>query len=529
MFLQRYPTTATNRNRARARWTYYHFLGVDIEKSAARTTDPDALSDSDNPTMNNPACTVCHSVLDPMAGAFQNYGDEGFWRDNDGALDSLAQFYKHPPDGSLSPYQHGDTWYRDMRAPGFNGEFAPDPDSSLQWLAERIVADDRFAEAAVRFWWPAIMGADIAAPPEDDRDSDFRAVLLGATAQSSEVKRLADAFRAGIAGGAPFNAKDLLTEIALSPWFRAESMAVNDPVRYVALRNAGVERLLTPEELQRKTEAITGYAWYRRHYGSEGWSTPSRLNDRRRSLSSGSYTLLYGGIDSNGITHRAVDVTPMMAAVAQSHAVEVSCPVVLREFFLLPDDQRRLLGGIQASASPVEVASDEFSIVAESWESRQTVSLSAFISPGSMIVRLTFSNPYFVGPGRGRHRVLNLDRLTVRDQGGDFERTVELESLPEQDCADPNEGPFYQMHNRCSVTIPIEVPEAGNYVIDVVADHWRAGTEPARLEISIESDRPTPTSEKTIRNKLVELHANLFGTTGFLRLTRNRISLSPVR
>ena len=28
------PTTATNRNRARARWTYYHFLGVDIEKSA---------------------------------------------------------------------------------------------------------------------------------------------------------------------------------------------------------------------------------------------------------------------------------------------------------------------------------------------------------------------------------------------------------------------------------------------------------------------------------------------------------------
>ena len=38
-FLARYPTTATNRNRARSRWTYYHFLGVDIEKSAARTTD----------------------------------------------------------------------------------------------------------------------------------------------------------------------------------------------------------------------------------------------------------------------------------------------------------------------------------------------------------------------------------------------------------------------------------------------------------------------------------------------------------
>ncbi|MEL0161174.1 MAG: hypothetical protein VXA48_19740, partial [Deltaproteobacteria bacterium] len=64
-FLNRYPTTETNRNRARARWTYYHFLGLDIEKSASRTTDPVALADTNNPTMNNPACTVCHQVMDP--------------------------------------------------------------------------------------------------------------------------------------------------------------------------------------------------------------------------------------------------------------------------------------------------------------------------------------------------------------------------------------------------------------------------------------------------------------------------------
>ena len=76
-FLKRYPTTATNRNRARARWTYYHFLGVDIENSASRTMDPVALADTNNPTMHNPACTVCHTVMDPVAGAFQDYGDEG--------------------------------------------------------------------------------------------------------------------------------------------------------------------------------------------------------------------------------------------------------------------------------------------------------------------------------------------------------------------------------------------------------------------------------------------------------------------
>ena len=99
VFLQRYPTTPTNRNRARSRWTYYHFLGLDVEESASRTTDPVALADTNNPTMHNPACTVCHTVLDPVAGAFQNYGDEGLYRDQWGGLDSLDGFYKENPPG----------------------------------------------------------------------------------------------------------------------------------------------------------------------------------------------------------------------------------------------------------------------------------------------------------------------------------------------------------------------------------------------------------------------------------------------
>ena len=162
VFLRRYPSTATNRNRARARWTYYHFLGSDIEKSASRTTDPKALADTDNPTMKNPACAVCHVVMDPVAGAYQNYGDEGLYRDRWEGNDSLADLYKNPEDGSESPYREGDTWYRDMREPGFNGSLAPDARNSVQWLAQQIVADERFAEATVKFWWGPIMGAEVA-------------------------------------------------------------------------------------------------------------------------------------------------------------------------------------------------------------------------------------------------------------------------------------------------------------------------------------------------------------------------------
>ena len=95
-WLARYPSTATNRNRARARWTYFHFLGVDVEKSAPRSTDPDALADTDNPTMKNPACTVCHESLDPVAGTYQSFGDIGHYLDQFGGEDSLSDAYKCP-------------------------------------------------------------------------------------------------------------------------------------------------------------------------------------------------------------------------------------------------------------------------------------------------------------------------------------------------------------------------------------------------------------------------------------------------
>ena len=65
-----------------------------------------------------------------------------------------------------------------MREPGFNGLIAPDAENSVQWLAEKIVADDRFAQATVKFWWPAIMGVEIATPPEDESDSGFEGMLL---------------------------------------------------------------------------------------------------------------------------------------------------------------------------------------------------------------------------------------------------------------------------------------------------------------------------------------------------------------
>ena len=652
VFLQRYPTTATNRNRARARWTYYHFLGLDVEKSASRTTDPEALEDTNNPTMHNDACTVCHTVLDPVAGAFQNYGDEGMYKDQDGGRDSLDRFYKQEPGPTLvteagsweerktlsfpltllageqtlrlifanpasrddndgaqryayldrlsvldadgdevvshefehlgapvahwgscgevhenravwlhwggyscrmyvdievaetghytveivawsvwnhrqgnryndgeaglaefslvaNAYEEGDTWYGDMRFPGFDGDGAPYSDNSLQWLARRIVADDRFASATVKFWWPAIMGSEVAEPPEEATDLDFEGRLLAANAQRAEVERLADGFRSGFPGSFyTYNLKDLLTEIVLSKWFRADGVTDEHPVRRVALHDAGARRLLTPEELDRKTTALTGVQWGR-HRNTRPWRIGNRLFTH---LTSG-YRLLYGGIDSDGITERARDITSVMAGVAKRHAARVSCPAVLREVYLLPDEERRLFAGIDPYVTPISEFTQTFEVNAASRAERETLSLQGRLAAGVNTVTLAFLNDFW-DRAPGDRNVL-LDSLTVWNE--DDETVVfhfEMENLAHRPrCHHIEQNAFHLSGSGrgCVLGVPVEIPADGEYRIEVVAWADHAADEVPLLHVMVESDTENSVGAAGIREKLVELHDKMLG------------------
>ena len=660
-FLNRYPTTATNRNRARSRWTYYHFLGLDIEKSESRTMDPEVLKDTNNPTMHNPACTACHERMDPVAGAFQNYGNEGYYRDQPGGMDSLDGFYKNrsgggedvtvdagswedrqtfsadgvliggqnkvglqvilPPDTDFSGwtphlgidhitirkpngalverleleevfpdrvewpfndeycgqlwssdgarldsyrlwecpltipvevpetgqyivetvawilddddrgenpnatmrmwvpaylYEQGDTWYRDMRKPGFvnsDGDAHQVSDdyaaNSVQWLTERIVEDHRFAEAAVKFWWPAILGSEFVEPPEDDADADFESRRLASTAQRAEMERLARGFRQGFDGRAAYDLKDLLVEIVLSEWFRAAARSDQDPVRAAALRGAGARRLLTPEELAAKTRAIAGFEWGK-HGVVSGWLPHEQgLGALARE---DEYRLLYGGIDSDGVTDRARELSPTMFAVAQSHAAETACPVILREFYLLPDDRRKLFGGIDSMVSPVSEFGGTFEISAASREEIETLSLEGSLPSGTVTVTLAHLNEFFGGEGHG-HRGILLDRLVVR-RGEETVYEYEIEELDHPvDCHHIEDGAFHLSSDRaeCILAIPVDLPADGTYRVDILAWADRAGDELASLAIAVESDAERSAGAAAIRMKLAELYSTLLG------------------
>lgn len=370
-WLARYPSTDTNRNRARARWTYFHFLGVDIEKSAPRSTDPAALADTDNPTMNNSACAICHQRLDPVAGAYQSFGNFGGYLDGWGGMDTLTESYKH---GGL--YQEGDTWYRDMREPGLEGSAAPDiADNldSLQWLGQQIATDPRFASATVRFWWPAMYGSDPLVLPENTSAPNYQEQLNAFKAQEAEIGEIADRFKAS-----GYNAKSLFADMIMSRWYR--NSVITDPTvvesRLTELATVGRGRLLTPEELDAKNRAVFGRTWRQRNDkpGSHHTGIDSALRGE-----GARFKLFYGGIDGAAVTTRNRELTPLMSNLTEAMAAELACQVVIEDFNR-PRDERLVFRHVDRATTPGQLALAEVALPGKIEDSNTITTHAASVS-----------------------------------------------------------------------------------------------------------------------------------------------------
>jgi len=309
MFLNRYPTTATNRNRHRAKVVYDYFLGLDVLKFAQRPID--LASSTHNPTLNDPQCNVCHEVVDPVAGAFKNWDESG-------------------------SYRVPEAWHGDMLPPGFRRIAQPleAGQTSLQWLASAITADPRFDRAIVRIIYRGLSGEEPLRPPSvNDEYPEERARLFAA--QTEYFERVGRQFRA--------NGHDLrvvFKELVTSPWLRAVGVDdASDPGRAAQLDAIGLIHPLTPEALNRKLKALFSYPWR---------PNPSGVDY----LTDGSeYKMLYGGIDSDDVIKRLRDPNGLMANIQMRMANEVACLVTARDFGQ-PIDERRLFPGIEPSFVP---------------------------------------------------------------------------------------------------------------------------------------------------------------------------------
>ena len=311
-YLRRYPSTETNRNRLRARMFYQHFLGIDIMQLAPRVTDASAIAAKYKvPTMEASDCVVCHKTIDPVAGIFQDFNFEG----------------------AVGPRKAG--WYPDMFQAGFEGEEMPASQRwrAPQWLAERAVKDARFPIAMVEHVYYILMGRKVLQAPEDIDDPLFGAKRRSFLAQRAMIEEIAQRFTAS-----NFNLKVAIKGMIGSDFYQADGLAIvaENPERKAELDDIGVVRLLSPEQLERKIEAIFGKRW-------------GRLND--------AFQVLYGGIDSLTVTERNADPSGAMGAIQRLMANDVSCYHVARDFRLEPA-KRLLFPQIEPDVVPGDEASN---------------------------------------------------------------------------------------------------------------------------------------------------------------------------
>lgn len=307
-YMKRYPTTETNRNRLRARMYFLQFLGVDVLELAARVQDAAAVTAKYKvPTMEASECVVCHKSLDPVAGLFQDY-----WKF----------------DGVYGRRKGG--WFTDMFSAGYEGEELPAAERwrALQWLGERTVKDPRFAVAMVEHAYYLLTGRKVLLPPKDLDDPLFNAKRRAYQEQRKQTESIARRFAEN-----NFNFKGVLKDWIESDFYRVDGLGTiaANPTRKAELGDVGVVRMLAPEQLNRKIEAIFGKGW--------------------NQLKEDQIVMLYGGIDSKEVTERAADPSGAMGAIQRIMSNEIACKSTALDFSRA-SEARRLFPDIEPDVVP---------------------------------------------------------------------------------------------------------------------------------------------------------------------------------
>lgn len=295
-FLGRYPSTNTNVNRHRARIVYKVFLDTEAESFADRTAlDLDNVYGS-FPTMQDKQCKACHDRIDPIAGLFKNRGLAGNY-----------QVMKWASDIAIA-----NTKLKQMYDLGYyvDGQFIAMPRktlSPLQWLARKIAEDTKFARINVKHVFAEYVGHDLI------NDSQFEERLKKRFISSN------------------YDLKDLIKAVLKSDYFTAAAVTSSEKINHFS--HMGSARLITPEQIQRKIRAVTGYQ-FQSDLSNQGLNYIEESEGNPESYRMGGETLpiLYGGIDSVELKSRLTDPTAIINAIQLRMALQASCKTVAADF-----------------------------------------------------------------------------------------------------------------------------------------------------------------------------------------------------
>lgn len=306
VLLVRHPSTATNRNRARSRKAYLWFLGTNILLTAQQPIDQTKV-DSNNPTRETDTCTVCHANVDPLAGCFQAFNDNGMF--------------------SPEP-----TWYPEMWSPGFGSEKLPldQAVNGLPWLGQRLAADPRFALSVVFTMFKGLTGREPLLAPTDTADPEYSGKFASFYAQADTFRRISESFVAS-----HYDLRLVIAKLVQSPYFRAVNSVALDATTKLKLKDVGRAQLLPPEQLHDKVTAVLGLPW------GDNPEAPFLRGNYRSPANLGAFQLFYGGMDSNSVTTRSTAPNGVLASVAERMAIQMGCRSVPYDF--TRETEKRLL------------------------------------------------------------------------------------------------------------------------------------------------------------------------------------------
>ena len=366
--------------------------------------------------------------------------------------------------------------------------------------------------------------ADAALAPEEISDSDYSERLALFEEQNSFIEALGQQFSQGINGGKPFNGKDLLTEMMLSPWFTAAGIEDGVTSTPAAIGNIGARRLLTPEELEAKSYSLLGRRW-----GEDSGSNPTYKYDRLITKLLDVYPESYGGIDSKGILERTRSMTAIMANIAERKALEMACPVVIMDF-ARPKSERLIFAGIEPEIGPDTEGTSTHVVSAEDIDSKQTFVDKLALTSGQKTLSVEFLNDFWqqLEDGTAETSDLFITDIEVIDQNGklildaDFSQYNPnnlLDGVPvkELSCGDYwfSDDSFKFWGSGCSMDIPLNINVSGEYTVSISAWGVQAGGELTKLGVTVKSDAQAGQSNgaRQIKSQIVDLYNRFHGAT----------------
>ncbi len=302
------PYTNTNLNRARARMVYKNFLDFDVMTLGGERSISDDAPVVNNPTINNPNCSICHSYVDPIAATFLQRQNRSTY--NPAARLTNPNLFPAGFKKSLSSIElYGDVEIEKTENP-------------LHWLANQLVNDPRFTMAQIHIIYRGLMGKDIL---RNNANSEALA------AQNQVFNIINTKFKSNNQ-----NIKIIVKELIKTKYFRAEG--ITDSSNFEAHANTGTVRLLSIPALNKKLKSLLGTEWVNFY--------TTRYENKLLPLAE-----LYSNPDTSENGEVTV-ATASNVAIQRKLALDMSCNIVPREFFFENIDDRLLMKKVSKTQVP---------------------------------------------------------------------------------------------------------------------------------------------------------------------------------